>query len=163
MRRVSGARPNVTGEPSKCAGGDADRVAVIGAGQFAKVVGAGEHVHRVEVPCVLRLIPPRECAVEAALVSQDLLKGPEEVAVPQEELGVTVDVRHVHLVKAGEIFVAVRRRREVARRRLLHQAFDGTHEGQPVGGREILPFEAHVWVGLACGRRRRLGRSHYHV
>lgn len=160
VRRVARSRANMGREPSKGTTRDTDGVAVDGPGQVAEVVGAGEHVGRGEVSSVQCLIPPREGAVETTLVPQDLLEGPEVVAVPDEELGVAVDVRHVHLVQAGEILIAVRRGRKVTRRRLAHQALDGGDEGQPVGGRELSPFKADVGVGRA--RRRRRGHDGGH-
>ena len=147
-------------EPSKGTAGDADGVAIDGPGQVAEVVGAGEHVGRGEVSSVQRLIPPNHGAVEATLVPQDLLEGPEVVAVPDEELGVAVDIGHVHLVQAGKILIAVRRGREVTRRRLVHQALDGGDEGQPVGGRVLSPFKADVGVGRARRRLRGHDRGH---
>ena len=152
MGGVAHARANVGSEPSKGTRGDTDRVAIrVGAGQPAKVQVA-EEIQRGKVASVLGLIPPRERRGEAALVTQDLLKRPEEVTVPHEELGVAVDVGHVQLVQPCQVLEAVRRRSEVARRWLLDQADDGVHEVRPVGQREVTPFVPHVRVGSACRR-----------
>ena len=151
VRRVRISRANVAGEPREGAALDAVGVAVrIGPGQVAEVGGVGEHVRLCEVAGIQRLVPPWEGPVEAAFVTQDLLEGPQKVAVPDEELGVAVHVGRVQLVHACEILVAAGGGWEVARRRLVHQALDGGDEGQPVRRREISPFEPHVGVGTAC-------------
>lgn len=149
MGLVAGSRANMDYEVGKCTAGDTDRIVVDGTGQVAEVVGAGEHVGCAKVSSIQRLVPPRERPIEATLISQDLLEGPHEVAVPHQELGVVVDVGHVLLVQTSQILIPVGRRREVARRRLVHQALDGTDEGQAVRSRVLSPFEAHVGVRRA--------------
>jgi hypothetical protein len=151
VRRIAGAWANVGSEPSKGTAGNTDGVAIDGPGQVAEVVRAGEHIGRGEVAGVQSLIPPNHGAIEATLGSQDLLEGPEVIAMPHEEFGVAVDIRHVLLVQAGEILIPVRRGGEVARWRLVHQALDGGDESQPVGGRVLPPFVADIRVG--CARR----------
>lgn len=41
------------------------------------------------------------------------MEGPQEVTVPDQELGVPVDVLHPHLMQADEIFVPALGRREL--------------------------------------------------
>lgn len=150
MRR-GGARTwaNVASKARKGSVRNADGVPVLRARQASEVSTAKDIGVR-ESAGIECLIPPREGAIEAALGSQDLLEGPDIVAMPYQKFGVAVDVGHVELVKADEVLVAARCRREIARRRLLHQALDSTHEGLAVRSRELAPFEAHVGAGTTC-------------
>jgi hypothetical protein len=153
VRPVTRARANIARQPSKGAAVDTPGVAIFGREQVAEVVVIGEHVRLGELASVQRLVPPRKGPVEAALGAQDLLKCPHVVAVPNQELGIAVDVGHRELVEAHQILVAARRGRELARRRLLQQALNSIHKGQPVRGRVLAPFEAHARLGTACRRR----------
>lgn len=87
-----------------------------------------EHVALGEVSSILRLVPPWEGSVEAALGTQDLLECPDEVSVPDEELGVAVDVGCPHLMETDEILVSVGSWIEVSRGGLVHQTSDGSHQ-----------------------------------
>lgn len=148
---VAGAGTNVGSKASKGTSSNTDWVVIYGTGQVAKVVRA-EQIRLGEVAGIFCLVPPRERRRQATLVSQDLLKCPQEVSMPHEELGIPMDVGRVHLVEASKILKAVRCRREVARRRLLDQALDRVDEVLPVWSREVAPFVTDVRVEGACCR-----------
>lgn len=61
------------------------------------------------------LIEPGKLTVEAAITTEHLLEGPEVVPVPQQELGITVNVGGQGLVKSDKILVSAARLAELAR------------------------------------------------
>ena len=150
---VAGAGTDVGCHATKGTVGDAGRVAVLGGGQGSEVL-VGEEAGLGEAASIAGLVPPREGTVETALVAEDHLEGEEEVTVPDEELGVLVDVGHVHLVNAGQVLVAVLGRGEVAGGGLVDQALDGVDEGGLVRVGVLPPLVADVGVG-AAGRLSR--------
>lgn len=154
--RLSGS--NVREKSLESTGADAYRVASLGCGQIAKV-RAGEDVGLCKGAGHLGLVPPHESLAETALSAKDLLKGPEEIAVPDQEQGVVVHSGHHHLMKLHQILVSAPRSREPARGLLLHQALDATDKRQTARGRVGLPFEAVVQVpragGCGCGQLSR--------
>lgn len=146
------AGADVARQAGEGAAADADGVAVGVGDHVAKVVFAAEHVEAAEVACVQGLVPPGHGAVEAALFAEDLLEGPEEIAVPDDEVGVAVDVGHVPLMQADEILISVRGwGGEPPDGGFAHQAFDRSYESQPVGGRVVPPFDSGVGVILTGG------------
>jgi len=104
------------------------------AGQRTEVCGA-EDVAASEVTGVESLVPPWEGVVEGADIAELHLEDPEEVAMPDQELGVSVDVDHPHLMQPNEILISARGRRELSGGGLALQALDGVHEVDAGGGR----------------------------
>ena len=157
-------RTNMTSQPRKRTADDTVRIPIrIRTRQVPEVIRVGEHIRVMEVARIERLVPPRDGLVEAALVPQRHVERPQEVAVPDQELGVAVHVGHPHLVQADEVLISARCWREVSRRWLGHQALDGGDEGELLRGRVGAPFDSHVGVcaagcfggrhGCCCGAR----------
>ena len=125
MRRGGGL--GGTDVANQSAEGTADD-AVGDVGQVAKGAG-GEDLRLLEASGIQSLIPPWELAVEPTLRTQHLLEGPDKVTVPDQELGVVVDVWLVQLMETNEVFIAIPRWWEGARGRSIDQALNGTEEG----------------------------------
>lgn len=81
-----------------------------------------------ETTSIPGLVEPGDGVGEATLATEHVLEGPGEVPVPQQELGVSVNVGGKGLVKSDEILVTTPGVSELARRSPAHQALDGVDE-----------------------------------
>jgi len=132
MGSVVVAWADVQSQTGESTSGDARRLAIVWGRDGAEELAGGEHVVLVEVSSVQSLIPPHHRSVETTLLAQDILEGPEVVSVPDQELGVSVDVWHIQLMKSDEILVTVPGRLEVSGRRLVQQTLDGSDESDTI-------------------------------
>jgi len=113
-RRRARARSDITGQARKRTVRNARP-----SGNTPKVI-VRKHIRLPESPGVQGLIPPREGPVEATLIAEHHMEGPQVVAVPDHELRVAVDVGHPHLMQAYEIFIPALGGWELSRGRLAH-------------------------------------------
>jgi len=93
------------------------------------------------------LIPPWQVAIEAALIAQQLLESVQVVPVPDQELGVSVDIGSQCLVESNQVLVAALGLPELARRTPLHQTPDRADESLAITAAVRIPFLAHTGVG----------------
>lgn len=108
---------------------------------------AGEDGRLFESAGVSRLVEPGQLAIESALAAQNLLKGPEVVSVPEQELVVAVHIGRERLVKSNQILVPAPRLTELARGIPGHQAPQGTGKGAAVAVRIRVPLATDARVG----------------
>lgn len=93
MNAITRARSDVQGKSSECA----VSYAMAAASKGAKVLRA-EEVGSREGASMLRLIEPEKGSVKSTLITQDLLEGPDKIAMPRQELSVLVYVRSIQLM-----------------------------------------------------------------
>jgi hypothetical protein len=129
-------------------------------GEGTKIVGR-EDVGLRESTRIPGLVKPRHWSVEAAFRAQHLLKRPDEVSVPEQKLGVAVDVRRELLVDAHKVVVSGPGSRVVLLLGSVLQTPYGTDEGGLVVGRVRVPFDADTRIGAFC--RSGSGRKNVHL
>ena len=96
------------------------------------------------------LIEPGKLTVETALAAEHLLEGPEVVPVPEEELGVTVNVGGQGLVESDEILISGGRLAKLARGRAGLEALDGIDVRLTVGVGIRVPLAADAGAGAGA-------------
>lgn len=142
---VARAGTDVDGETSELAVRDALATDV----HAAEPLGA-EDGGLAETASVPSLVEPGEFTVETAIGAEHLLKGPEVVPVPEEELGVTVDVGCQSLVESDDILVSALGLAKLAGCRAALQALDGIDVRLSVGGGVGVPFATDAGAGAGA-------------
>jgi len=119
---------------------------------------AGEDGRLGKATSIPGLVEPRDGVIEAALATEQVLEGPGEVSVPQQELGVAMDVGRQDLVESDEILVTTPGAGELARGSPAHQTLDGIDEALFAIIFVLIPFGTDADVGAGCARSKQLGR-----
>jgi hypothetical protein len=103
-----------------------------------------------ETASIARLVEPGQVAVEATVGAEHLLVRPQEVPVPQEELGVSVDVGCELLVEGDKVLVSAPGSRELARGGATLKALDGVDVCLAVAVGVRVPLSADAGVGASA-------------
>jgi len=96
--------------------------------QVPEISRVREHITIMKVARIERLIPPRQRIPKITLIPQRHLKRPQKVPMPDQELRIPVDIRHVHLMQARKILVSTSRWGIVPTGGSTHHAFYGVHQ-----------------------------------